>query len=98
MKKISNDKEELKEVIKGKNVKIDQQDKELNTICKQSELNEQLKKETGRKTKQIEELSQKLEESNEMSNNMKIKLQVSCENVNDLAEDIRFACTVYFYL
>ena len=81
--------EKLRKEMARKNLKIEQQAQELSTYSKQKELNEQLKKEATRKTNQIEELSDKLKESNETSKNLKIKLQISCENVNDLAEDIR---------
>ena len=81
--------EELSKDTQEKNLKMEELVKKLDSNQKQNELNEQLRKETARKTRQIEELSNKLEDSNQTSDNLKIKLQISCENVNDLTEDIR---------
>ena len=81
--------EELRKEIMSKSLKIEQLVKDLNTYSGQNKMTEQLKIETTRKTKQIEELAKELKESNETSSNLKVKLHTSCENVNDLAEDIR---------
>ena len=81
--------EELKKEIMSKNLKIEQLVKDLNIYSGQNEMTEQLKLETTRKTMQIEELAKELKDSNETSSNLKIKLHTSCENVNDLTEDIR---------
>ena len=87
--KLKEHNKELAKDVAEKNRKMEELFTEASRRMKDDELNEQLKKETTRKTKQIEELSLRLNDSIETSSTLKIKLQVSCENVNDLTEDIR---------